>query len=364
MDVTIDRVDVSAYCVPTDFPESDGTLEWDATTLVLVRLHGGGKTGLGYTYNGTGAAMVIHEKLAVLLRGGNALDIGGHWAAMNAAVRNLGQPGIAAAAIAAVDIALWDLKARLLDLPLVKLLGAVRATVPAYGSGGFTSYPPEMLSAQMQNWVREGFSLVKMKVGREPDQDVARVRSVRAVIGPEAGLLVDANGAYARKEALQKAAEFAALGVSWFEEPVSSDDLEGLRLLRDRAPAKIEVAAGEYGSDTGYFRHMLAAGAVDVLQADVTRCGGISGFLRVGALGAAFQVPLSAHTAPSVHQHPCCALENVRHVEYFHDHTRIEQLFFEGAARAEHGLLRPDLTRPGLGLEFKEPAAAPYLVWP
>src|SRR5918996_131588 len=268
---------------------------------------------------------------------------------MVGAVRNLGRQGIAANAIAAVDVALWDLKARLLDLPLASLLGAYRDAVPVYGSGGFTSYPIERLQAQLAGWVGQGIRMVKMKVGSEPRADPGRVRAAREAIGPHAELFVDANGAYDRKRALAFAEQFAGHGVSWFEEPVSSDDLAGLRLMRDRAPAGMDITAGEYGYDLHYFRRMIEAGAVDVLQPDATRCLGVTGFIDAAALCRCNGLPLSAHTAPAIHLHLCCAAETARHLEYFHDHVRIEEMLFEGAQKPHHGRLRPDLSRPGLG---------------
>ena len=278
-------------------------------------------------------------------------------------IRNLGRPGISSIAIAAVDNALWDLKARLLGVPLVTLLGQSKKAVPIYGSGGFTSYSTSELAGQLQAWVADGISAVKMKIGSCPDADLDRVRIARNSIGSAAQLLVDANGAYSRKQALEKAERFRDLGVSWFEEPVSSDDLEGLRLLRDRMPAGIEVAAGEYGYDAVYFRRMLEAGAVDVLQADATRCAGVTGFLQAAALCQAYGLPLSAHTAPSLHSHLCCAVVTARNVEYFFDHVRIEAMFFDGAAKAQSGTLRPDLSRPGFGLELKQPDVEKYRVY-
>ena len=264
-------------------------------------------------------------------------------------------------AIAAVDVALWDLKARVLGLPLCKLLGMARARVPVYGSGGFTAYSAQRLSEQLGAWVDQGIPRVKIKVGSEPDKDPARVLLAREVIGPRAELFVDANGAYTRKQALALAERFRDQAqVSWFEEPVSSDDLEGLRLLRDRAPAGMAIAAGEYGYDAGYFRRMLEAGAVDVLQADVTRCGGITELLRVGALCRAHGLPLSLHCGPSIHLHPATALENFAHLEYFHDHVRIEGMLFDGVVDPVEGALAPDLDRPGIGLELKRGEAERY----
>jgi L-alanine-DL-glutamate epimerase-like enolase superfamily enzyme len=351
--IAIDRIEAHAYTVPTDFPESDGTLEWNSTTLVLVHAYGGNKVGLGYTYADMATAMLIRDLLSEVVKEGDAMAPAANRDAMVARIRNLGRPGIASMAISAVDVALWDLKSRLLNIPLVTLLGAVRQSVPIYGSGGFTSYSHEQLQNQLAGWVEQGIARVKMKVGREPWADAKRVSAAREAIGPDAELFVDANGAYSRKQALRLAEEFADLNVTWFEEPVSSDDLFGLRLLRNRAPAGMDIAAGEYGYESGYFNRMLAAGAVDVLQADATRCGGITGFLKVAALCEAHHVPLSAHTAPCIHTHAGCAVTPLRHLEYFHDHVRIENMFFDGVRSPVNGNLAPDLSRPGMGIEFR-----------
>jgi L-alanine-DL-glutamate epimerase-like enolase superfamily enzyme len=356
----IERLVVSAYRIPTDFPEADGTLAWDSTTLVLVEATAGGITGVGYTYADTATARLIHDLLADLVVGRDALSVAGAWTAMVRAIRNLGRPGIAAMAISAVDAALWDLKARLLGLPLVTLLGAVRPGVAVYASGGFTTYSCAQLQEQLGGWVADGIRRVKIKVGTQPAEDLHRVRTARAAIGSQTELFVDANGAYGRKQALAFAQEFAEQQVRWFEEPVSSDDLDGLRVLRDRAPAGMDVTAGEYGYDVFYFRRMLEAGAVDVLQADATRCLGITGFVRVATLCEAQPLPLSAHCGPSLHVHPCCALVPVRHIEYFHDHARIEHMLFDGALSPRDGMLFPDLSRPGFGLEFRRADAARY----
>lgn len=360
--VPIEQIDVSAYLISTDLPESDSTLEWRHTTLVLVEARAGGRQGLGYSYADLGAAQLVREMLIDVVLGYDAMAVSDCWLAMMHAVRNMGRPGIASMAIAAVDGALWDLKARLLNLPLVTLLGAVRDAVPVYGSGGFTSYSIDQLRQQLSGWVHEGIPRVKMKIGRHPDQDLSRVRAARKAVGDDAELFVDANGAYSRKQALAFAEAFADVGVSWFEEPVSSDDLDGLRLLRDRVPGGIDVTAGEYGYDLFYFRRMLDAGAVDVLQADASRCAGITGFLKVGALCEAHPIPLSAHCCPSLHVHPCCAVAPVRHIEYFYDHVRIEHMLFDGALTPVNGELRPDLSRPGLGLDFKHADAQRYAV--
>jgi L-alanine-DL-glutamate epimerase-like enolase superfamily enzyme len=358
----IERVTARAFTVPTDAPEADGTIAWDSTTMVLVEAAAGGETGLGYSYSHASIAPLIEAELAPRIVGGDAHAVPGHWQTMLAVVRNLGWPGLAACAVSAVDTALWDLKARLSGLPLATLLGPIREAVPIYGSGGFTTYDDARLERQLGGWARElGCRWVKMKIGSEPSRDLDRAKVALAAIG-DAELMVDANGALSRKTALWFAERFAELGVTWFEEPVSSDDLDGLRVLRDEGPAGLEVAAGEYGYDLFYFRRMLAAGAVDVLQADATRCGGYTGFLRAAALCDAFGLPLSAHTAPALHLHACCAAPRLRHVEWFHDHARIEAMLFDGAPQPADGVMRPDLSRPGLGLSLRREQAERYAV--
>ena len=359
-ETTVERLDVSVFTVPTEEPESDGTLEWAATTAVVVEAHGGGCQGLGYTYGSPAAAVVVREHLGPVVEGADALAVRARWRAMVDSVRNVGRGGVAATAISAVDVALWDLAARLLDVPLVTLLGRAHEAVPVYGSGGFTSYSVERLTEQLGEWAASGIRRVKMKVGRHPDDDLDRVLAVRKAVGEGVEMMVDANGAYSRRHAVGFAERFAELGVGWFEEPVSSDDLEGLRLVRDRAPGGIRVAAGEYGWDPWYYQLMLNAGAVDVIQADVTRCLGITGFVEVAGLCHAHHIPISAHTAPQVSTHACAAVVPLEHLEYFHDHVRVERLLFDGILEPRAGTLEPDTTRPGMGLELKEADAKRY----
>lgn len=358
----IGGLDVSAYTIPTDGPEADGTYAWKETTIVIVEVHAGGETGIGYSYADPATGRLVREFLAHTIVGCDSLAIERMWWDMQGKVRNVGQPGVAAMAISAVDNALWDLKGKLFGVAVVDLLGAVRDAVPVYGSGGFTTYSDQRLQDQFAGWAATGITRMKMKIGTEPQRDVERVQAARQAIGLRNELFVDANGAYTRKQALWFAERFGDLGVKWFEEPVPSDDLDGLRLLRDRAPAGMDIAAGEYGYTAPYFRQMLDAGAVDVLQADATRCAGITGFTRAAALCQAHLMPLSAHCAPTLHAHPCCALHPVCHVEYFYDHARIEQMLFDGALVPVDGCLHPDRSRPGLGIELKRKDAEEWRV--
>lgn len=360
-DPSVEELAVSVFTVPTDEPESDGTLEWDSTTIVVVEIEAGGERGLGYTYGPEAVASLVEGNLAGVLEGRDALAVREAWEAMGASLRNAGRPGIGFMALAAVDVALWDLKARLLDVPLVDLLGRAHDGVPIYGSGGFTSYSLERLAGQLGGWVEQGIPRVKLKTSRDPDHDPARLDAARSAIGDEPELFVDANGALTRKQALYWADRFAAdWGVTWFEEPVSSADLDGLRLLRDRGPAGLDIAAGEYVYVLRDAVNLLEARAVDCLQLDVTRCGGITGFLQAAGAAAGHQLDVSGHCAPALSAHVLCAVPNVRHLEYFHDHVRVEELLFDGTLSPEDGVLRPDRGRPGLGLELRRAEAERY----
>ncbi len=351
---TVEQVCVGAFRIPTDAPESDGTLQWDATTLVVVETMGGGATGLGYTYADAGVARVITDSLVDVVKGRNAAETPALWTEMFARLRNAGRQGASAMAVSAMDVALWDLRARQLDVPLAQLLGLARPKLPVYGSGGFTSYSDAQLREQFTGWAEHGITRFKMKIGRDPPRDSRRVAAARRTIGDKAELFVDANSAYTRHEALERGTQFAEeFDVRWFEQPLAPEDFEGLHWLRERLPAKLEVADGEYGYDLDYFRRVLAADAIDVAMADLTRCGGITGFLKVAALCEAATIPLSSHCAPALHVHPGCAVTPMRHAEYFHDHARIETMLFDGAPPLVAGMLRPDLARPGHGLEFK-----------
>ena len=365
IDAPIEKVDAAAYTIATDAPEADGTLAWDSTTLVLVRAYAGGESGIGWTYGPSVGASVVTGSLADVVCGRSALDIAGSYEAMVKSVRNAGRPGIAGGALSAVDVALWDLKGRLLSLPVHRLLGAARDEVPVYGSGGFTCYSRSQLEEQLEHWVLEqSIPRVKIKVGEswgtDQDRDLERVGQARNVIGEDTELYVDANGGYGRKQAIRVMDAAAEFDVRWFEEPVSSDDLDGLRQVRDAV--RPDVTAGEYGYDLNYFRRMCAAGAVDCLQADVSRCGGITAWQQVAAVAASHNLEISGHCGPHLHAHVAASTANLRHLEWFHDHVRIESIFFDGTLQPTGGCIRPDNTAPGLGLTLRSADVEQYRV--
>jgi L-alanine-DL-glutamate epimerase-like enolase superfamily enzyme len=358
----ITQVTAEVYVIPTDAPEADGTLEWNETTMVLARARAGAAEGIGWTYAAAAAAPLITDVLAHAVCGRGALDVAQANEAMTRAVRNMGRPGIAATAISAVDVALWDLKARLLGLSVTGLLGRAREHVPVYGSGGFTSYDEQQTRAQLSGWIDSGIPRVKIKIGESwggnEARDLARIALAREIIGPDAELYVDANGGYSTGQAVRVGQAMAGHGVTWFEEPVSSRDRPGLAEVRRQVAA--DVTAGEYSWTLADSAALIDAGAVDCLQLDVTRCGGITEFLRGAALAAAHNLQVSAHCCPSLHAHVGAAVPNLRHVEYFHDHQRIERMLFDGVPEPAGGALIPDPAAPGLGLRLRAADAERY----
>ncbi|MEP6465156.1 MAG: enolase C-terminal domain-like protein [Parafilimonas sp.] len=360
--IKIKDIHVSAYTIPTDFPESDGTIKWNSTTLVLVEINAGDKTGIGFSYADASAAYFIQHTLKKYIVDKNALQNQSITKNLIHQIRNNGNCGIAAMAVSAVDNALWDLKAKLLHVPLCTLLGKVNDAMLLYGSDGFTSYSDKQTAQQFENLASQGITHFKMKVGREPVKDVHRVQAARKAIGDDAKLFVDANGAYSVKQALEKANQFSEYNVSWFEEPVTSDNLQGLHFIKKHAPEIINIAAGEYGYNLPYFNNMLHADAVDILQADATRCGGITTFLKAGSLCESRYIPFSSHCAPTMHLHASLASSSFYIAEYFHDHERIENTLFDGVAQPKDGCLYADISKPGFGIEFKHKDAEKYKV--
>ncbi len=359
-DCPITNIEASALAIPTDGPESDGTSTWSSTTIVIVRITAAGLTGLGYSYTDRSVAALITERFWSILMGQDAMGISALWNRMQAESRSMGVTGLISMAISAVDNALWDLKARLLSLPLVTLIGDVRERIPIYASGGSTSYDRKAMQAQLDGWIDKGIDQLKIRIGR--DHDSERVQDARSSIGAGIRLFVDANGAYTVKQALKMARILDQADVSWFEEPVPSWDADGLSEIRRGAPESMDISSGGYAWCVQDSKRLIDAQAVDVLQADATRCLGISGLIDIDTLCRTQRVPLSTHCAPAQHLHPSCALPSIRHMEYFHDHVRIERLIFDGLPEVANGRMRPDRSAPGNGLTYKQADAEKYRI--
>ena len=362
--VPIDRIDVSAYKVPTDSPESDGTYRVGCDhAWSWSRRPAGGKTGLGYSYADTATARLVRDLLAGVVKGRDAMAVPGAWSAMVAAIRNLGRPGIASMAISAVDAALWDLKARLLDVALVTLLGAVREAAPVYGSGGFTSYSIEQLRDQLGGWAAAGHPAGQDEdrppSGRRPRPGPGRPRGDRAgrraVRRRQRGLQPQAGAGHGR--GVRRAGRDLVRGAGLLRRPRRAPPAARPR----RRPAWTSPPASTAttcSTSAGCSR----PARLTCCRPTATRCGGITGYLRAGALCEARGLPFSAHCARRCTPTPAAPCRPSATSSIFHDHDRIEHMFFDGALTPVGGALHPDPGRPGLGLEFKRQDAARYAV--
>ena len=352
-------LETSVFTVPTPVGEADGTLSWNATTAVIAEIRAGDTVGLGWSYTTAATAQVIRDHLLPAVVGAPVDAIAVLHERMRRTCRNLGTRGIVGHAISAVDIALWDLKAKVAGLPLAQLLGAGDdASTEVYGSGGFTTLDDEQLARQVDQWTEAGCRAMKIKVaeswGSNEARDLQRTRRLRELAGDSVDLMVDANGGYTVGQARRLGAAFDELGVSWFEEPVSSDDLAGLTHVR--AAVRCDIAAGEYAYDS-YDAAGLCT-VVDCLQLDATRCGGYTGWQRGAAIAAAHNLQVSAHCAPALHAFIAPAIANTRHIELFIDHVRVEAELFHGVPSVTNGVTHAG-TSPGHGMSLN-PEAARY----
>ncbi|WP_296606635.1 enolase C-terminal domain-like protein [Nocardioides sp.] len=355
----VERLEAHAYRIPTDVPEADGTLSWSSSTLVVVEAHARGHVGTGWTWAPAAAVQVVEELLRPVVLDASALAPAGLQEAMVVAVRNAGRPGLVGMAISAVDIALWDLGARLLEVSLAQWWDLEPRAVPVYGSGGFTTYDDERLLCQVEGWKLAGVGAVKIKIGEssgaEEQRDLHRTALVLDAVGPGTEVFVDANGGYGRAQAARVGHALEDLGATWFEEPVSSDDLEGLDRLHQELT--LDVTAGEYGYDLPYFERL--APVVDCIQLDVTRCGGYTEWLRICRHLASRGRDVSAHCAPYLTAPVATVTPNLRHLEWFHDHVRIARELVDGYTEPVGGALQPT-DRPGHGLSFRADRAERY----
>jgi len=341
------------YVIPLPTALSDsthGTIEGFELVTVRVR-DADGAEGVGYTYTvGTGGAAVhalVVRDLAPRLQGRDAERVEELWQAMWWALHYGGRGGFAALAISAVDIALWDLRARRQRVPLWRLLGGFEPRVPCYAGGIDLDFSLDALLKQTDDNLARGFRAIKMKVGRPSlREDVERVRAMRAHLGAEFPLMVDANMRWSVDEAIRAARALAPLEPVWLEEPTIPDDVPGhARIVRDGG---LPVAAGENLHTLHEFRALIDAGGVTFPEPDVTSCGGVTTFIKVCHLAEAYNLPVTSHGAHDITVHLLAAVPNRSYLEahgfgldgFIAEPLRIDQ----GAAVA------PD--RPGHGVDF------------
>ena len=323
-----------------------------------------GTEGLGIGQASPGVRQVIEAELKEVLIGQNPFDIERLWQDMFWRVRAYGRKGVALCALSAVDIGLWELKAKALGLPLYKLLGPYADSVPIYGSGGWTNLTEEELVAEMAGFVEQRIKRVKMKVGkdfgRSEREDLRRVAAVRKAVGNDVALYVDANNGYYPKQAIYMAREFERFQVGWLEEPVLADDIQGLAEVR-RATS-IPVAAGEHEYTKYGFRDLIARGGADIVQPDVRRVGGVTEWMKVAHMAHSFNLPVAPHAAQVVHLHLACATPNLKAVEYMNTALEGDRVWYTEFPEPKEGMWSPFPDRLGLGLELDSHAVEKWAV--
>ena len=354
---TIADVHVHLVSAPVRAGFADSTRKVESVGYTVVRvLTDQGLEGVGLTYHEVGGeatrALICHD-IAPRLRRRDPFETEALWNEFFAYLRGVGRKGLTFCAYSAIDIALWDLKGKILGMPLHRLFGGNRREVPVYASGGWTSFSDEQLVADSKAKVEAGYGVIKIKAGveggRNPRRDVRRVCMVREAIGPEVSLIIDANNCWDAATAIQFANNVREYDIMALEEPVFADDIPGLR--RFRRGTDIPLATGEHEYTRYGVRDLVLAEAADIVQADGTRVGGITEMLKIGAITQAWNLKFAPHAMEHMHMHLVAALPNALFVERLDIFEGITASVFRGAPVPSRGMLDvPD--RPGLGLNL------------
>lgn len=335
----------------------------DQVFLLVVHLDtDAGHRGLGFAYallgGGRALKVIADDDLIPLVVGEDPLDHERLFSKVQRRLVGIGRRGLVAHAYSAFDLALWDLKGKVAGLPLYKLLGGARESASVYTSdAGWLWMSPDEIVTAARTYLEQGVMGIKVKVGStDPETDAERLTHVREALGEDIWLAVDANQRYDYATALSMGHFFEEeIGVDWFEEPISCEDLDGHRRLKDRLEVPLALGETLFGLDE--FRRYLDAGAADILQPDVTRVGGLTPWLKVAALAELHHRPLAPHLMPEVAVHLACGLSNVATVEHL---PWFFPVFVEVPPIVK-GRLVP-LKRPGLGLELDADAVERYRI--
>jgi L-alanine-DL-glutamate epimerase-like enolase superfamily enzyme len=323
-----------------------------------------GITGISYSEGAGPVRSLIHDQLSDLIVGADPFETEKLWTNMFWRTRGNGRKGVAFQAISAVDNAVWDIKAKALGVPLYRLLGSAHDRVPVYGSGGWTHYTEKELVREQMSFVERGFPRTKMKVardfGRAEKEDIARLAAIRKTLGDDVTIFVDANNGYYAKQAIRMAAAFKDYDIGWFEEPVLADDIPGLASIAKAI--SIPVATGEHEYTKYGFRDLITAGAADIVQADVGRVGGVTEWMKIAHLAAAFNLPIAPHAYALLHLHPAMATPNLMVVEMLDIEWQPMMKWLIDPPHPENGQWTPDPDRPGNGIELNPSAVKKYAI--
>jgi L-alanine-DL-glutamate epimerase-like enolase superfamily enzyme len=364
--VRIESVSSRLYRLPPTVHWEDSTHHVSALEYIVTDIEtDSGLVGTGISYTtgvgGTAIVALVDDYCARMLAGEDPLAVGRHWETLGRQLRRSGT-GLAQLALSAVDTALWDLAGKEAGVPLHRLLGGCRDAVPAYGSGIDLFLDEDALLAHVEELLALGFDWIKIKVGREdPAEDAVRVAAVRRLIGPRRRLCVDANQVWELPDAVRHAGALAAAGadLAWLEEPLHPEDVDGHASLRARVP--LPIAIGESVYTDSQFLAYLRAGAVDIVQPDLCRVGGFTGFMRIAQLAAAHHLPVAPHYVAEITLPALCAIPNGLVLEWVRGGTLGELGVLAEPMRLEQGVAHASAA-PGHGVVLDRDALAPYEV--
>ena len=351
----IGKTEVWLVSLPVGSGFADSTRTVGTVGFTIVRITTDqGLDGIGMTYHEVGGSAVrrlILDDIAPKITGRDPLETEVIWTELFHYLRGVGRKGLAFGAISAVDTALWDLKGKILGLPLYRLLGSDRSRIPVYTSGGWTSFNDEELLAEVAQMLSEGYSAIKIKVGvdsgRNPRRDLERVRKVRDAVGPDIDILLDANNVWDAATAVQFANSVRECHILFLEEPVPADDIPGL--ARFKRGTDIPLATGEHEYTKYGVRDLVLAEAVDIVQVDGARAGGYTEMLKILALTQAWNLKFAPHAMEHLHIHLVSAAPNALFLERLRLFEPITAAVFPTSPKPGNGYMQiPDL--PGLGL--------------
>ena len=369
----ISKVEAMILTCQLDKPIMDATYTLPSRSVVLARVETDeGISGIGEAAYFGGppmiTKMIIEKELADYLIGEDPLNIERLWETMYQRSIKHGRKGAIIASMSGIDIALWDIKARSVGMPLYRLLGGCYEKIRAYASAGFYAEGKGLkeLAGEMESYVKEGFTAVKMKIGRVSQaEDVARIKAVREAIGPNIDLLVDGNNVYTSYEAIRMARKMEAYDVFWFEEPVPAEDIEGS--ARVAHAIDMPLAAGENEFTRYGFRDLIINQALDIAQPDVTWCGGITEARKIAAMASAWNITCVPHSFSSAialmsNLHFSASIPNSMFQEFDRNYNPLrEELLTEPVRINKDGYIDlPD--KPGLGVELNESTVKKYRV--
>lgn len=356
------QLDVTIVAVPSRYPiESAIRSTHEIVNVLLLVLTEDGAHGsayvAGFTRGQARAVRAMLEEFSPIVVGREASELAAVWRELRRACRLMDRGGPGVAAISAIDMALWDLKAKSLGEPLHALLGTVRHRLPVYASDGcWLSPDPDEVASQAQAFVRDGFTAVKVRVGRQnPADDLAVVQAVRDLVGDDVGVLVDANQGWSRSTARRCGRALIEMGVDWLEEPVPVEDVDGLALIQQDLP--VRVVSGESVHYPHDVLRLVQAGAVSMVMPDLQRIGGVTGWIQAAAIAEAAGVDITSHLFPEVSAHLLAASAGAGPLE----HVSWMDPFVEQPITVVDGMASlPDA--PGTGLEFDWSALKEHIV--